>query len=66
MQSVPNSINVVNSNPAHTTLCEKLGSDLRQVDDFLRVLLFPPLIKMTARNIVESGVKHHNPYPYGL
>ena len=40
----------------------KFVSDLRQVGGFLRVLRFPPPIKLTAtiyRNIVESGVKHH-------
>jgi hypothetical protein len=36
----------------------KFVSDLRQVGGFLRVLMFPPPI-----NIVESGVKHHNPNP---
>jgi hypothetical protein len=37
-------------------------SNLRQVGGFLRVLRFPPPIKLTPRynwNIVESGVKHH-------
>jgi hypothetical protein len=42
-------------------------SDLRQVGGFLRVLRFPPPIKLTAVrynwNIVESGVKHYNPNP---
>jgi hypothetical protein len=42
----------------------KYVSDLREVGGFLRVLLFPPLIKLTAiiylvEYIVESGVKHH-------
>ena len=36
----------------------KFVSDLRQVGGFLGVLRFPPPI-----NIVESGVKHHNPNP---
>ena len=31
-----------------TTLCDKFVSDLRQVDGFLLVLWFPPLIKLTA------------------
>ena len=39
-------------------------SDLRQVNGFLRVLLFPPPI--CNSNIVKSAVKHHsnnsNPY----
>jgi hypothetical protein len=43
----------------------KLVSDLRQVSGFLRVLRFPPPIKLTATiqlkiNIVESGVRHHH------
>ena len=45
-----------------TTLCQKV-SDLRQICGFLRVLLFSPPIKLTKYdwNIVESGIKHHNP-----
>jgi hypothetical protein len=43
----------------------KFVSDLRQVGGFLRVLRFPPPIKMTTtiylKNIVENGVKHHEP-----
>jgi hypothetical protein len=31
-----------------TTLCDKFVSDLRQVGGFLRVLRFPPSIKLTA------------------
>jgi len=31
-----------------TTLCDKFVSDLRQVSGFLRVLQFPPPIKLTA------------------
>jgi len=31
-----------------TTLCDKFISDLRQVGGFLRVLRFPPPIKLTA------------------
>jgi capsular polysaccharide biosynthesis protein len=44
----------------------KFVSDLWQVADFLRILRFPPLITLTVTinwNIVESGVKHHNPQP---
>ena len=41
----------------------KFVSDLRQVSVFLRVLRFPPPIKRYNWNIVESGVKHHNPNP---
>ena len=43
--------------------------DLRQVVCFLRVFLFPPPIKLTATiylNIVENGIKHHNPNPVEL
>jgi len=46
-----------------------LFSHLQQVGAFLRVLRFPPLIKLTARcslTIVESGVKHHICNPYFL
>jgi hypothetical protein len=41
----------------------KFNSHLRQVDGFLRVLQFPPPIKLTVTiywNIVESGIKRHN------
>jgi hypothetical protein len=47
----------------------KFVSDLWQVGGFLRVLLFPQPIKLTTTlswNIVESGVKNHNPNPYPL
>jgi hypothetical protein len=37
----------------------KFVSDLRQVGGFLRVLRFP--LPRYNWNIVESGVKHHNP-----
>ena len=56
-------------NPAHGKVYSiqhyliKFDSDLWQVGGFLPVLRFPPPIKLTARfnrNIVESGVKHHN------
>ena len=42
----------------------KFVRDLQQVGGFLRVLQFPPPIKLTAIynwSIVESGVKHHSP-----
>jgi hypothetical protein len=42
----------------------KFVSDLWQVSRFLRVLRFPPPIKLTAWNIIESGVKHQNPNPH--
>jgi hypothetical protein len=55
MQSVPTTTKVVlSSNPAHGEMYSihhyviKFVSDLRQVGGFLRVLRFPPSIKMTA------------------
>ena len=50
-----------------TTFCDEVVCDLQEICGFLRVLRFPPPIKLTAMiymwnwNIVESGVKHHNP-----
>jgi len=45
-----------------TTLCDKFISDLQKVDGFPRVFRFPPSIPPRYNwNIVESGVKHHNP-----
>ena len=55
VQSVPITTEVLNSNPTHGDVYSiqhyviKLASDLRQVGDFLRVLLFPPSIKLTAK-----------------
>ena len=72
MQSVPITTNVVSSNPAHGEVYSiqhyviKFFSDLLQVGDFLRLLGFPQPIKLTPQynwNIIESGVKHHNPIP---
>jgi len=50
MQSVPNTTNVVSSNPAQAIhhYVIKFVSDLRQVGDFLRALRFPPQIKLKA------------------
>ena len=54
MQSVPITTNVVSSNSVHGEVYSiqhyvmKFVSDLRQVDGFLRVLWFPPPIKLTA------------------
>ena len=48
-----------------TTLCDKVC----QVGGFLRVVWFPPPIKLPTRynwNIVESGAKHHNPKPINI
>jgi len=54
MQSVPITTNVVRSNLAHGKVyliqyyVIKFVSDLRQVGGFLRVLRFPPPIKLIA------------------
>ena len=54
MQSMPITTNVVSSNPADGEVYSiqhyviKFVSDLRQVGGFLRVLLFPQPIKLTA------------------
>jgi len=71
VQSVPITTKVVNSNllmARCTQLIQldviKFVSDLQQVGGFLRVLQFPPPIKLTAIynwSIDEGGVKHHNP-----
>ena len=63
-------------NPAHDEVYSiqhyviKFVGDLWQVNGFLRVFQFPPVIKtdrhdLTVRNIVESSVKCHslNPNP---
>jgi hypothetical protein len=64
---------VVSSNPANGEVYSiqhyviKFVSDFRQVGDFLRYSGYfhqknwPPRYNW---NIVESGVKQHNPYPY--
>ena len=41
-------IAVFESHSGNTTLCDKILFNLRQVDDFLRVLRFLPPIKLTA------------------
>jgi hypothetical protein len=54
VQSVPITAKVVSSNPVHGEVYSmrhyvmKFVIDLRQVGDFLRVLRFPPPIKLTA------------------
>ena len=54
MQSVPITTNVVNSNPVHEEVyliqhyVKKFVSDLRQVGVFLRVIRFPPPMKLTV------------------
>ena len=54
LQSVPITTKVVSSNPVHGEVYSihyviKFVSDLPQVGDFLRVLRFPPTIKLTAK-----------------
>jgi hypothetical protein len=61
MQSVPITTDPVGSNPAQVrckTLCDKVVSDLRQVGGFLRVLRFPPPIKLTATLSIKALVDH--------
>jgi hypothetical protein len=54
VQSVPITTNVVSSNPTHGEVfliqhqVIKFVSDLRQIGGCLRVLWFPPSIKLTA------------------
>ena len=54
VQSVPITTTVVSSNPIHGEVYSiqhnviKFVSDLRQVGGFLRVLQFPPPIKLTT------------------
>jgi hypothetical protein len=54
VQSVPITTKVVSSNPVHGEVYSiqhyviKFVSDLRQLGGFLRVLQFPPPIKLTA------------------
>jgi hypothetical protein len=63
MQCVLITTKVVSSNLAHGEVYSiqqfviKFVSDLRQVDDFLRVLLFPPPIKLTRNHITEILLK---------
>jgi len=70
MQSVAIPTNIVSSNPARGEMYSiqhyviMFVSDLWQGSDFFWELWFPPPINLTARynwNIVESGIKHHNP-----
>ena len=74
MQSVPTTTKVVSSNPTYGEVYSiqhyviKFVSDLRQLGGFLRVLWFPPPTRQPrySWNIVESGIKHHNPSPISL
>ena len=65
---MPIATNVVSLNPFHGEMYSiqhyviKFVSDLRQFGGYLRVLPFPPPIKLTA-NIVENGIKYQiNPF----
>ena len=62
--------NIVISNPVHDEVYSiqqymvKFVCDLRQIGGFLRELWFSPPIKPWYNwNIVESGIKYHNPTP---
>jgi hypothetical protein len=63
LQFVPITPTVVSSNPVHGEVYSiqhyviKFVSDLRQVGGFLRVLLFPPPIKLTATMQVKYYCK---------
>ena len=70
IQPMPTTTNVVISNPAHEEVhliqhyVIKFVSDLRQVDGFIQVFLFPTVQNWPRRyswNTVESSVKYHNP-----
>jgi hypothetical protein len=60
--SVPVTTKVVCSNPAHGDVYSiqhyvtKIVSDLRQVGGFLRVLRFPPPMKLTATMLLEVAL----------
>ena len=77
MQSVPITTKVQSLNLVHDEVFSiqhyvlKFVRDLPHTSGFLRVLRFPPPIKLTTTiqlkymfYIVESGVKHHNPVLY--
>jgi hypothetical protein len=74
MQSVPITNNVVSSNIAYGEVYSmqnyviKFVSDLRQVGSFLRVLWFPPPIKLHDRHdkteiLLKVAFKTPLPYP---
>ena len=51
----------------HSNYVIKSVSDLRQVSGFLRVLQFPPAIKLTPTiwlKYFERGAKHHQTHIY--
>ena len=62
MQSVPITTKVVSSNPVHGEVYSiqhyeiEFVSDLRQVSGFLRLLRFPPPIKLTATIFITEIV----------
>jgi hypothetical protein len=63
MQSVPITTEVVNLNPSYDQVYSiqhyviKFASDLWQVSGFLRVLRFPPPIKLDCHNLTEILLK---------
>ena len=63
MQSMHITTNVVSSNPAQGDVYSiqhyviKFVSDLRQVGGFLRLLRFPPPLKLTPQYITETLLK---------
>ena len=62
---VPFTTKVVRSNPAYGEVYSIQHYVIKFVRDLQQVLIVsPPPIKLTPRNIVESGVKHHNPELY--
>jgi hypothetical protein len=69
VQSVPNTTNIVSSNPAHGEVYSidhyviKFVSNLLQVGGIFLLLWFPPPKNIPVRynwNIVESVIKHYN------
>ena len=69
MQSVPNTTNVVSSNPTNVEVYSiqhyviKFVSDLQRVSCFLWVLWFPLIIKLTARIYLKYCWKSHYKHP---
>ena len=74
VQSLPSTTKGVCLDPADGKMYSiqhyviKFVSDFRKVNGFLRVSWFPPSIKLSQYNwnIVESGIKYHNPKPNPL
>ena len=67
LNQLPIITKLVNSNSAHGEVYSiKFVSDLSQVDGFLRVLRFPPSIKLSATIKLKyrwNGGRNHNPNP---